>query len=176
MELLAIWLPKVASCLIILIGLFGFFKPKAMLDSMQFEMGSKLAISEARGVFGGLNIGTGTAALYLNDPTLYAAMGFALFFLGEYANMILMCSMVNIFFLGDWLPIIDIAPFNWIPGVIWFGLKTTFLLFVFVWVRAAFPRYRYDQLMRLGWKVFLPFSLGWVIFISGIFVGLDWLV
>jgi NADH-quinone oxidoreductase subunit H len=116
------------------------------------------------------------AELVSGYNTEYAAMGFALFFLGEYANMILMCSMVNIFFLGGWLPIIDVAPFNWIPGVIWFGLKTTFLLFVFVWVRAAFPRYRYDQLMRLGWKVFLPFSLGWVLFISGVFVGLDWLV
>jgi NADH-quinone oxidoreductase subunit H len=116
------------------------------------------------------------AELVSGYNTEYAAMGFALFFLGEYANMILMCSMVNIFFLGGWLPLIDIAPLNWIPGVIWFGLKTTILLFVFVWVRAAFPRYRYDQLMRLGWKVFLPFSLGWVLFISGIFVGLDWLV
>ena len=116
------------------------------------------------------------AELVSGYNTEYAAMGFALFFLGEYANMILICSMVNIFFLGGWLPLIDIAPFNWIPGVIWFGLKVTMLLFVFVWVRAAFPRYRYDQLMRLGWKVFLPFSLGWVLFVSGIFVGLDWLV
>src|SRR6056300_1074565 len=116
------------------------------------------------------------AELVSGYNTEYAAMGFELFFLGEYANMILMCSMVNIFFLGGWLPLINLPPFNWIPGVIWFGLKTTFLLFVFVWVRAAFPRYRYDQLMRLGWKVFLPFSLGWVLFISGIFVGLDWLV
>jgi NADH-quinone oxidoreductase subunit H len=115
------------------------------------------------------------AELVSGYNTEYAAMGFALFFLGEYANMILMCSMVNIFFLGGWLPLINLPPFNWIPGVIWFGLKTTFLLFVFVWVRAAFPRYRYDQLMRLGWKVFLPFSLGWVLFISGIFVGFDWL-
>tara|TARA_B110000444_G_C18719558_1_gene537760 strand:+ start:423 stop:785 length:363 start_codon:yes stop_codon:yes gene_type:complete len=76
MELLTIWLPKIASCIIILIGFVGFFKPKSMLDSMQFEMGSKVAISEARGVFGGLNIGTGTAALYLADPTLYTVMGF----------------------------------------------------------------------------------------------------
>ena len=116
------------------------------------------------------------AELVSGYNTEYAAMGFALFFLGEYANMILMCSMVNIFFLGGWLPLINIAPLNWIPGVIWFGLKTTILLFVFVWVRAAFPRYRYDQLMRLCWKVFLQFSLGWVLFISWIFVGLDWLV
>jgi NADH-quinone oxidoreductase subunit H len=116
------------------------------------------------------------AELVSGYNTEYAAMGFALFFLGEYANMILMCSVLSILFLGGWLPLINIFPFNLIPGVFWFGFKVTILLFVFVWVRAAFPRYRYDQLMRLGWKVFLPFSLGWVLFVSGIFIGLDWLV
>jgi NADH-quinone oxidoreductase subunit H len=116
------------------------------------------------------------AELVSGYNTEYAAMGFALFFLGEYANMILMCSVLSILFLGGWLPLIIISPFNLIPGVFWFGFKVTILLFVFVWVRAAFPRYRYDQLMRLGWKVFLPFSLAWVLFVSGIFIGLDWLV
>ena len=116
------------------------------------------------------------AELVSGYNTEYAAMGFALFFLGEYANMILMCSVLTILFLGGWLPLLNIAPFNLIPGVFWFGFKVTILLFVFVWVRAAFPRYRYDQLMRLGWKVFLPFSLAWVLFVSGIFIGLDWLV
>jgi NADH-quinone oxidoreductase subunit H len=116
------------------------------------------------------------AELVSGYNTEYAAMGFALFFLGEYANMILMCSVLSILFLGGWLPLINFFPFNLIPGVFWFGFKVTILLFVFVWVRAAFPRYRYDQLMRLGWKVFLPFSLGWVLFVSGIFIGLDWLV
>lgn len=116
------------------------------------------------------------AELVSGYNTEYAAMGFALFFLGEYANMILMCSVLSILFLGGWLPLINISPFNLIPGVFWFGSKVTILLFVFVWVRAAFPRYRYDQLMRLGWKVFLPFSLAWVLFVSGIFIGLDWLV
>jgi NADH-quinone oxidoreductase subunit H len=116
------------------------------------------------------------AELVSGYNTEYAAMGFALFFLGEYANMILMCSVLTILFLGGWLPLINISPFNLIPGVFWFGFKVTILLFVFVWVRAAFPRYRYDQLMRLGWKVFLPFSLAWVLFVSGIFIGLDWLV
>jgi len=116
------------------------------------------------------------AELVSGYNTEYAAMGFALFFLGEYANMILMCSVLSILFLGGWLPLINISPFNLIPGVFWFGFKVTILLFVFVWVRAAFPRYRYDQLMRLGWKVFLPFSLAWVLFVSGIFIGLDWLV
>lgn len=105
----------------------------------------------------------------------YSAMGFALFFLGEYGNMILMASLSTLFFLGGWLPLIDIAPFNFIPGVIWFGIKTTLILFLFIWVRAAFPRYRYDQLMRLGWKVFLPLSLGWVVFVAGILIGCDWL-
>jgi NADH-quinone oxidoreductase subunit H len=116
------------------------------------------------------------AELVSGYNTEYAAMGFALFFLGEYANMILMCSVLSILFLGGWLPLINISPLNLIPGVFWFGFKVTILLFVFVWVRAAFPRYRYDQLMRLGWKVFLPFSLAWVLFVSGIFIGLDWLV
>ena len=116
------------------------------------------------------------AELVSGYNTEYAAMGFALFFLGEYANMILMCSVLSILFLGGWLPLINFFPFNLIPGVFWFGFKVTILLFVFVWVRAAFPRYRYDQLMSLGWKVFLPFSLAWVLFVSGIFIGLDWLV
>jgi len=105
----------------------------------------------------------------------YSAMGFALFFLGEYANMILMCSLTTIFFFGGWLPLFNFPPFYWVPSVIWFGLKTTLLLFVFIWVRAAFPRYRYDQLMRLGWKIFLPLSLGWVLFVSGMLFSFDWL-
>ena len=93
----------------------------------------------------------------------YSGMPFALFFLGEYANMILMSAMTALLFLGGWLPPFDIAPFNYIPGFIWFFAKIAFVLFCFIWVRATFPRFRYDQLMRLGWKVFLPFSLVWVI-------------
>jgi NADH-quinone oxidoreductase subunit H len=104
----------------------------------------------------------------------YSAMTFALFFLGEYANMILMSAMTAVLFLGGWLPPIDIAPFNWIPGPIWFGLKIAFVLFCFLWVRATFPRYRYDQLMRLGWKVFLPFSLIWLIVTAGVLVAFGW--
>ena len=87
----------------------------------------------------------------------YSSMTFALFFLGEYANMILMSGMTAVLFLGGWLPPIDIAPFNWIPGPIWFFIKISLVLFCFLWVRATFPRYRYDQLMRLGWKVFFHF-------------------
>nr|YP_009307442.1 NADH dehydrogenase subunit 1 [Plenogemma phyllantha]AOR82170.1 NADH dehydrogenase subunit 1 [Plenogemma phyllantha] len=105
----------------------------------------------------------------------YSSMGFALFFLGEYANMILMSSLCTLLFLGGWLPILDIPIFSVIPGSIWFSIKVLFFLFVYIWVRAAFPRYRYDQLMRLGWKVFLPLSLAWVVFVSGVLVAFDWL-
>ena len=105
----------------------------------------------------------------------YSSMTFALFFLGEYANMILMSALTAILFLGGWLPPIDVAPFNWLPGPIWFALKITLLLFVFVWVRATFPRYRYDQLMRLGWKVFLPLSLFWVALTAGVLLIFGWL-
>jgi NADH-quinone oxidoreductase subunit H len=104
----------------------------------------------------------------------YSSMSFALFFLGEYAAMILMSAMTSILFLGGWLPPVDIAPFNWVPGPIWFALKVAFCLFVFLWVRATMPRYRYDQLMRLGWKVFLPFSLFWVILTAGVLMATGW--
>ncbi len=105
----------------------------------------------------------------------YSSMSFALFFLGEYANMILMSAMTTILFLGGWLPPFDIAPLNWIPGPIWFALKICLCLFVFLWVRATFPRYRYDQLMRLGWKVFLPLSLLWVALTAGALMLFGWL-
>jgi NADH-quinone oxidoreductase subunit H len=104
----------------------------------------------------------------------YSSMSFALFFLGEYANMILMSAITVVLFLGGWLPPFDIAPFNWIPGPIWFFLKIAMVLFFFLWVRATFPRYRYDQLMRLGWKVFLPLSLLWVVLTAGVLVAFDW--
>ncbi|MBM3598328.1 MAG: NADH-quinone oxidoreductase subunit NuoH [Alphaproteobacteria bacterium] len=104
----------------------------------------------------------------------YSAMTFALFFLGEYANMILMSAMTSILFLGGWLPPFNFAPFTWIPGPIWFFLKIALVLFFFLWVRATFPRYRYDQLMRLGWKVFLPFSLLWVVITAGVLVAMGW--
>ncbi|MEX2628572.1 MAG: NADH-quinone oxidoreductase subunit NuoH [Tistlia sp.] len=105
----------------------------------------------------------------------YSAMTFALFFLGEYANMILMAGMTVILFMGGWLPPLDIAPLNWIPGPIWFFGKVALILFLFLWVRATFPRYRYDQLMRLGWKVFLPFSLLWVVLTAGALITFGWL-
>ena len=105
----------------------------------------------------------------------YSAAGFALFFLGEYANMIMMSSVTTILFLGGWLPLINILPFTLVPGPLWFGLKVCFFVLLFVWARAAYPRYRYDQLMRLGWKIFLPLSLGMVLFIAGILIAFNWL-
>ncbi|MBL8659524.1 MAG: NADH-quinone oxidoreductase subunit NuoH [Rhodospirillales bacterium] len=101
----------------------------------------------------------------------YSSMTFALFFLGEYGNMILMSAMTSVLFLGGWLPPFDVVPLNWIPGPIWFALKIAACLFVFLWVRATLPRYRYDQLMRLGWKVFLPISLVAVVVVSGFLVA-----
>jgi NADH-quinone oxidoreductase subunit H len=102
----------------------------------------------------------------------YSSMSFGLFFLGEYANMILMSTMTSILFLGGWL-----APFGmtFIPGPIWLILKVCFVLFFFLWTRATFPRYRYDQLMRLGWKVFLPFSLFYLVLVAGVLLAMGWL-
>ncbi len=97
----------------------------------------------------------------------YSAMTFALFFLGEYANMILISAMTTTLFLGGWLSPIPFAPFTLIPGVFWFLLKILVCLFVFVWVRATLPRFRYDQIMSLGWKVFLPISLIWLVLTAG---------
>ena len=103
----------------------------------------------------------------------YSSMAFAMFWLGEYANVLLMCAMLTILFFGGWLPPVDIAPFNMVPGVIWFLLKLFFFFFLFAWVKASVPRYRYDQLMRLGWKVFLPLSLFWVVATAGFLVAFD---
>jgi NADH-quinone oxidoreductase subunit H len=103
----------------------------------------------------------------------YSSMSFALFFLGEYANMILMSGMTVVLFMGGWLPPFDIFPLNVIPGPIWFILKIMLVLFVFLWVRATTPRYRYDQLMRLGWKIFLPFSLLYVVATAGFLLATD---
>jgi NADH-quinone oxidoreductase subunit H len=105
----------------------------------------------------------------------YSSLAFALFFLGEYANMILLSAMCTILFFGGWLPPISVVPLIWIPGPIWFILKICFFLFIFLWVRATLPRYRYDQLMRLGWKVFLPFTLIWVVLTAGVLVTMGWL-
>jgi NADH-quinone oxidoreductase subunit H len=99
------------------------------------------------------------AELVAGYQTEYSGMMYAMFWLGEYANILLMCAMGSILFLGGWLPIIDIYPINLIPSPIWMILKILFLFFLFALIKAIVPRYRYDQLMRLGWKIFLPFSL-----------------
>jgi NADH-quinone oxidoreductase subunit H len=104
----------------------------------------------------------------------YSSTPYLLFMLGEYVAIVLMCAMTVILFLGGWLPIIDIPPLNWIPGIVWFLLKLIFVFFMFAMVKAIVPRYRYDQLMRLGWKVFLPISLFWVALTAGVLVTFGW--
>ena len=96
----------------------------------------------------------------------YSGMSFAIFFLAEYANMILIAALASIMFLGGWYPPLDSALFNWIPGWIWLGLKTFIMVSMFIWFRASFPRYRYDQIMRLGWKIFIPVTLVWLVVIA----------
>ncbi len=102
----------------------------------------------------------------------YSAMGFALFFLGEYSNMLLMSSLTTVLFLGGWLSPIQL----FLPDSFWFGIKITFFVILFIVARAVLPRYRYDQLMRLGWKVFLPFTLSWFLYTSSILISFNWLV
>jgi NADH-quinone oxidoreductase subunit H len=106
------------------------------------------------------------SAIVAGFHTEYSGMGFALFFLAEYANMILIAALSAVLFLGGWLPPLDIAPFNLIPGLFWMLGKMSFMLLLFLWFRATFPRYRYDQLMRLGWKVFIPLTLVWVVVVA----------
>ncbi|NMD08888.1 MAG: NADH-quinone oxidoreductase subunit NuoH [Phyllobacteriaceae bacterium] len=105
----------------------------------------------------------------------YSSTPYLLFMLGEYVAITLMCAMTSILFLGGWLPIIDVAVLNWVPGVVWFVLKLVFVFFMFAMVKTIVPRYRYDQLMRLGWKVFLPISLFWVALTAGVLVTFGWL-
>jgi NADH-quinone oxidoreductase subunit H len=105
----------------------------------------------------------------------YSSTPYMLFMLGEYTAIVLMCAMTTILFLGGWLPIFNVAVLNWVPGVVWFILKTVFVFFGFAMVKTIVPRYRYDQLMRLGWKVFLPISLFWVVLTAGVLVAFGWL-
>ena len=100
--------------------------------------------------------------------TEYSSMSFALFWLGEYANVLLMCALNATLFWGGWLPPVDWAPLYYVPGILWLFGKILLMFFVFSWVKATVPRYRYDQLMRLGWKIFLPLSLFWVFLVSGV--------
>ncbi|MBI2719544.1 MAG: NADH-quinone oxidoreductase subunit NuoH [Rhizobiales bacterium] len=104
----------------------------------------------------------------------YSSTGYLLFMLGEYVAITLMCAMTAILFLGGWLPIVDLPPFNWAPGIFWFLGKLLLVFFMFAMVKAIVPRYRYDQLMRLGWKVFLPLSIAWVALTAGVLVAFGW--
>ena len=104
----------------------------------------------------------------------YSSTPYLLFMLGEYVAIVLMCAMTTILFLGGWLPIIDVPVLNWVPGLIWFLIKLIFVFFMFAMVKAIVPRYRYDQLMRLGWKVFLPISIFWVALTAAVLVGFGW--
>src|SRR5215210_5529767 len=105
--------------------------------------------------------------LVAGHQTEYSSMSFALFWLGEYGNVILMCALNSLLFWGGWLPPLDIGFLYWLPGWIWLIVKMSLFFFIFGWVRATVPRYRYDQLMRLGWKIFLPLSLLFVVLVSG---------
>jgi NADH-quinone oxidoreductase subunit H len=104
----------------------------------------------------------------------YGSTPYMMFMLGEYVAVTTMCAMATILFLGGWLPPFPVAPFTWVPGVIWFVLKASFIFFMFAMVKAFVPRYRYDQLMRLGWKVFLPISLGMVAIVAGVLQFAGW--
>jgi NADH-quinone oxidoreductase subunit H len=104
----------------------------------------------------------------------YSSTPYLLFMLGEYVAITTMCALTTILFLGGWLPPIEVAPFTWIPGIVWFLVKLFFVFFMFALVKAIVPRYRYDQLMRLGWKVFLPFSLLWVALTASVLVAFGW--
>ena len=103
----------------------------------------------------------------------YSAMTYALFFVSEYSAMILMSALTAILFLGGWLPPFGITALAFVPGIIWFAVKTALIMFVFIWARATLPRFRYDQLMRLGWKVFLPLTLFWVVLTAGLLITFD---
>jgi NADH-quinone oxidoreductase subunit H len=103
----------------------------------------------------------------------YSGMSFAMFFLAEYANMWLISMMATLMFLGGWSSPIDMAPFTWVPGWIWLGVKTLMVVTLFIWFRASFPRYRYDQIMRLGWKVFIPLTLVYLLIVA-IWIKTPW--
>ena len=113
------------------------------------------------------------AELVAGYQTEYSGMMYAMFWLGEYANILLMCAMGSILFLGGWLSPIDVYPFVLVPPALWFIIKILLLFILFALVKAIVPRYRYDQLMKLGWKIFLPFSLLWVVLTAGFLLYFD---
>ena len=145
-------------------GVNGFF-----LNPLLFPMAIMFFISAlAETQRAPFDLTEAESELVAGYQTEYSSMSFALFWLGEYANVILMCALNAILFWGGYLPPINWAPLYVVPGIVWLLLKMCFFFFVFSWVKATVPRYRYDQLMRLGWKVFLPVSLFWVFLVSGV--------
>ncbi|WP_136163333.1 NADH-quinone oxidoreductase subunit NuoH [Sphingomonas flavalba] len=148
-------------------GLYGFLNGFGF-NPLLFPMAVVFLISSmaetARTPF---DLTEAESELVAGYQTEYSSMSFALFWLGEYANVLLMCGLNAILFWGGWLPPVDWAPLYLVPGIIWFFIKIFVFFFIFSWVKATVPRYRYDQLMRLGWKIFLPISLLWVFLVSG---------
>ena len=146
---------------------FGFINAYAF-NTLLFPIAVMFLISSmaetARAPF---DLTEAESELVAGYQTEYSSMAFALFWLGEYANVLLMCALNAILFWGGYLPPVDWAPLYLVPGIIWFFAKILLMFFIFAWVKATVPRYRYDQLMRLGWKVFLPISLFWVFLVSG---------
>jgi NADH-quinone oxidoreductase subunit H len=148
-------------------NIFGLFSAYG-LNPLLFPMAVVFLISSMAETFRTpFDLVEAESELVAGHQTEYSSMSFALFWLGEYANVILMCALNAILFWGGFLPPIDWAPLYWIPGIVWLFAKMAFFFFVFGWVKATVPRYRYDQLMRLGWKIFLPLSLLFVVLISG---------
>ncbi len=146
------------------LGIFNFFGINPLLFPLAVMFLISSLAETARAPF---DLTEAESELVAGYQTEYSSMAFALFWLGEYANVLLMCTLNAVLFWGGWLPPIDWAPLYAVPGVIWLFAKILFFFFVFSWVKATVPRYRYDQLMRLGWKVFLPISLLWIFLISG---------
>ena len=148
-------------------GLYGFINGFAF-NPLLFPMAIVFFISSlAETQRAPFDLTEAESELVAGYQTEYSSMSFALFWLGEYANVILMCALNATLFWGGWLPPLDWAPLYYVPGIIWLFAKMLFFFFVFSWVKATVPRYRYDQLMRLGWKIFLPLSLFWVFLVSG---------
>ena len=149
-------------------GLYGFINGNGF-NPLLFPMAVMFLISAlAETQRAPFDLTEAESELVAGYQTEYSSMSFALFWLGEYANVILMCALNATLFWGGWLPPIDWAPLYLVPGIIWLLAKILFFFFVFSWIKATVPRYRYDQLMRLGWKVFLPVSLFWVFLVSGV--------
>ena len=149
-------------------GLYGFVNGNGF-NPLLFPMAVMFLISAlAETQRAPFDLTEAESELVAGYQTEYSSMSFALFWLGEYANVILMCALNATLFWGGWLPPIDWAPLYVVPGIIWLFAKILFFFFVFSWIKATVPRYRYDQLMRLGWKVFLPLSLFWVFLVSGV--------